>query len=57
LAKHPELLREDTVVPLRTVRGSVDGRAYLDILMVDATGMPIAVEVKLVRMMIYAVKL
>ncbi|KAF5064471.1 hypothetical protein DSECCO2_283950 [anaerobic digester metagenome] len=50
LAQHPELLREDTDVPLRTVRRevSMEGQ-YLDILMVDATGMPIAVEVKLVK--------
>lgn len=50
LAQHPELLREDTDAPLRTVRRevSMEGQ-YLDILMVDATGMPVAVEVKLVR--------
>ncbi|WP_048114839.1 hypothetical protein, partial [Methanoculleus sp. MH98A] len=35
LAQHPELLREDTDVPLRTVRRevSMEGQ-YLDILMV-----------------------
>lgn len=48
LAQHPELLQEDTDVPLRTVcrEVSMDGQS-LDILMVDATGLPVAVEVKL----------
>lgn len=48
LAQHPELLQEDADAPLRTVCREVpmDGQS-LDILMVDATGLPVAVEVKL----------
>lgn len=50
LAGHPELLREDTDNPLLTVcrEAPIEGQ-YLDILMVDSTGMPVAVEVKLTK--------
>ena len=50
LAGHPELLREDTDEPLLTVcrEAPIEGQ-YLDILMVDSTGMPVAVEVKLTK--------
>ena len=50
LARYPELLREGTDAELKTVcrEVSIEGQA-LDILMVDANGMPVAVEVKLAK--------
>ena len=50
LAGHPELLREDTDKPLLTVcrEAPIEGQ-FLDILMIDSTGMPVAVEVKLTK--------